>query len=222
MKATLNFDHGHLFLATNEGPWLLDTGAPTSFGAPGAINIGNKSFKFEKSYMGLDSESLSGHLGLNALGILGADILNQFDVVFDIPKNQIEFCDGECDLQGASLVLDEFMSIPIVEVEIDGQLERMFFDTGAQISYWQGDTLEAFPELAVKTDFFPGVGSFEVQTHKVNCRLAGCEYSIQFGSLPGILGMTLMMANVTGILGNEIMQKCKVGYFPLRSRLVLK
>jgi hypothetical protein len=221
MKATLNFEHGHLFLAGDEGSWLLDTGAPNSFGASGSITIGNQYFAFANSYMGLDSKSLSEHLELEALGIIGADILNQFDVVFDIPNSQIEFSSSLLDLQGTCLVLDEFMGIPIIEVEISGQLERMFFDTGAQISYWQSDELGEFPKKEIKNDFFPGVGSFEVQTHLVKCNLSGVENSIKFGSLPGILGMTLMMADVSGIIGNEIMKRRRVGYFPKRSKLVL-
>lgn len=221
MQARLNFELGHLFLSSKEGLWLLDTGAPNSFGDLGSIEICNKGYEFGSSYMGLDSKTLSEHLGCKALGIIGADILNLFDIVFDIPNNLVEFGNGKSDEHGACLALDEFMGIPIIEVEINGQSERMFFDTGAQISYWQSDALGVFPKKEIMNDFFPGVGTFEVQTHKVNCNLAGIENSILFGSLPGILGMTLMMADVTGIIGNEIMQKRRIGYFPKSSKLVL-
>ena len=37
------------------------------------------------------------------------------------------------------------MGIPIVTAQIGGRAYRMFFDTGAQISYLQSDALKTFP-----------------------------------------------------------------------------
>ena len=41
------------------------------------------------------------------------------------------------------------------------------------------------------------------------------------GTLPGLLGMTLMMAGAQGIIGNQILTNRVVGYFPRRRLLVL-
>jgi len=212
---------GHIFLSTREGLWILDTGAPTSFGATESIELSGQLFKLDRSYMGLNSELLSSYIGKETLGIIGADILNQFDVIFDIPNGQVDFVKEEVVCSGATLFIKEFMSIPIIEIKINGQFERMFFDTGAQISYWQSKAIEEFPRLELKNDFFPMIGSFDVQTYRVACSLAGIEYSIQFGSLPGLLDMMLKVGGVTGIIGNEIMGNRKVVYSPRTSKLVL-
>ena len=46
-----------------------------------------------------------------------------------------------------------------------GVERRMFFDTGAQISYLQDDVLDTFPSAGPVTDFYPGVGQFQTETH---------------------------------------------------------
>jgi hypothetical protein len=66
------------------------------------------------------------------------------------------------------------MGIPIVTAQIGGRAHRMFFDTGAQISYLQSDALKTFPA-------------------------AGSE----------------------GIVGNAILEKRTIGYFPRRGVMVL-
>lgn len=70
-------------------------------------------------------------------------------------------------------------------------------------------------------DFFPGVGSFETATHSVPATLAGVPFTLRCGSLPGLLGMTLMMADVEGIIGNKVMRTRKIGFYPRRGLLSL-
>ena len=66
------------------------------------------------------------------------------------------------------------MGIPIVTAEIGGRANRMFFDTGAQISYLQSDALKTLPAAVTE-----------------------------------------------GIVGNAILEKRSVGYFPRRSVMML-
>jgi hypothetical protein len=46
-------------------------------------------------------------------------------------------------------------------------------------------------------------------------------HTLRCGQLPGLLGMSLMMADVQGILGNAILERKTVGYFPRRNMLSL-
>jgi len=43
-------------------------------------------FEISSSYMGLNSEVLTGFIGRDTVGILGIDVLNQFDINFDLKK----------------------------------------------------------------------------------------------------------------------------------------
>ena len=221
MNFPLLFESGHIFLLNGNEAWLLDTGSPVSFGRNNEIAIHGKNFEISSSYMGLNSEVLTGFIGRDTVGILGIDVLNKFDINFDLKKNIVSFFATQNPFNGIALTLDEFMEIPIVEVSIGGITQRMFFDTGAQISYWQDDGLNKYSKDAVLSDFYPGFGHFDVQTHLVDCNLGGFNKLLRIGSLPDILGMTLMMAGVSGILGNEILDARSTVYQPRSKRLVL-
>ena len=113
------------------------------------------------------------------------------------------------------------MGIPIVTAGISGHEFQMFLDTGAQISYLQDEILETFPKSGSLTDFYPGFGTFETETYSAKVTLGNVQFSLRCGTLPQLLGMTLMMGGTQGILGNDIFRDRKIGYFPRRGLLVI-
>lgn len=217
----LTFREGHLFANLNGHDWLLDTGAPSSFGSIPSLAIENRIFRIPESYMGLTGAKLSEFVGKSTVGIIGADVLNEFDILLDVPQGQVSFSVGPIELAGAAIRTDQFMGIPIIEANIGGVCRRMFFDTGAQVSYFQDASLTTFPSAGRITDFYPGFGQFQTETYLVDMVLGGASYAVRCGSLPSILGMTLVMAKVDGIIGNEILREHVVGFFPRRQQLVL-
>ena len=211
---------GHLFVNIDGYEWLLDTGAPTSFGTS-QIAIERQDFSVPTNYMGLKAAQLSKFVNHHTVGIIGADVLNEFDILIDIKNERVSFSTEQIALDGEALKITDFMGIPIIQANISGADRRMFFDTGAQISYSQDESLDTFPSAGVVTDFYPGIGQFQTETYWVNATLGKMQYKLRCGSLPGLLGMTLMMAGTEGIIGNEILQDRVAGYFPRRQELVL-
>jgi len=220
---TLNLiqEHGHLFVALAAQRFLVNTGAPTSFGRVSAVELEGVRFNLSQGYMGLTAAVLSNHVGCETAGILGGDILNEFDLLLDLPQGQVSFSKAPLECAGEALDLEDFMGIPILKAMIAGKSARMFFDTGAQISYYQGESLSSFPAEGAVTDFFPGMGAFSTDTFRVPIQLGSTRHELRCGQLPGLLGMTLMMAGTEGIIGNEVFRDRVVGYFPRRQRLVL-
>ena len=103
-------------------------------------------------------------------------------------------------------------------LELNGKL--WLLDTGAQISYFQDDSLTDFPSAGSVTDFYPGVGQFQTDTHQVAVSLGGVAFTLRCGTLPGSLGEDLMkIAGIDGIVGNQILCNRIVGYFPRRHSL---
>lgn len=217
----LHLRDGHLFLELEGNLWLVDTGSPTSFGAVHELAIAGEHFTVEPDQLGLTPETLSGFTGVPCTGLLGADVLSRFDHVLDTARGVLTIATDELQLAGHELALDEFMGIPIVDARVDGHDHRMFFDTGAQLSYFQDDALTTFPFAGTVEDFYPGAGRFETAAYDVPVSLADVDFTLRCGALPGLLGMTLMMAGTSGIVGNAIVADRKVGYFPRRGRLVL-
>ena len=221
MPLPLHALNGHLFVELDDRTFLVDTGAPSSFGVGDSVTLDSIKFPLPAAQMGLDAETISSLVGQRVSGLLGADIINAFDVLLDVRSGQITFATDPITLAGEAVAMDEFMGIPIVEAEISGVSRRMFFDTGAQLSYLQHDSVTTFPNQGVVADFYPGFGRFETETYAVDLIVGSIPFTLRCGVLPGLLGMTLTMAGTEGIIGNEIVLDRVVGYFPRRQQLVL-
>lgn len=217
----LIFNHGHLFVELEGHLWLFDTGAPTSFGASETLLIADEQFSLSASYFGLTAATLTQYVGVECSGLLGADVLGRFDHILDTKGGRLTVSTDELSHDGQRVHLDQFMGIPIVTAGIGGNDYRMFFDTGAQISYFQEDSLADFPPAGSVTDFYPGVGQFQTDTHEVPVSLGDFSFLLRCGSLPGLLGATLMMADTQGIIGNQVLIDRVTGLFPRRGMLCL-
>ncbi len=217
----LIFDQGHVFVELHGHLWLFDTGSPTSFGASKALLIADEQFSLSASYFGLTATTLTQYVGVECSGLLGADVLGRFDHILDSRGGRLTVSTAELSHDGQHVQLDEFMGIPIVTASVGGSDYRMFFDTGAQISYFQDDSLADFPAAGSVTDFYPGVGQFQTDTHEVPMSLGDISFLLRCGCLPGLLGATLMIADTQGIIGNQVLIDRVVGFFPRRGILCL-
>ncbi len=217
----LIFEGGHPFVALEGGRFLVDTGAPNSFGKVSPVTLEGQDFDLQHNYMGLTAETLSDFVGGETLGILGCDILNQFDILIDAPGSRVSLSFGTLECVGEELALDHFMGIPVLTATIGHEPARMFFDTGAQLSYFQGESLAGFPSEGSVTDFYPGFGRFATDTFRIPFQFGRSIFEVRCGQLPSLLGMTLMLAGVRGIVGNEVIRNRVAGYFPRSRRLVL-
>jgi len=217
----LQLRDGHIFVELGGELWLLDTGAPTSFGTSRSLVIAGEEFSLGMSYLGLTADTLSKFVGVPCVGLLGADVLGRFDHILDTSGAWLTVSTAELPHSGHSVRLDEFMGIPIVTARIGDSDYRLFFDTGAQISYFEDDSLTTFPSAGRATDFYPGAGQFQTDTHEVPVSLGGIVFTLRCGRLPGLLGMTLAMAGTVGIIGNAILDNRRVGYFPRRRVMVI-
>ncbi len=213
---------GHLFVELEGKPWLLDTGSPVSFGEGDRVVLAGREFPLEEEgFLGLTVSSLAEFTGVACAGLLGGDVLGEFDHLVDVPGGRHVVSAEELDAPGTDLPLDEMMGVPIVPVTVAGRECGAFFDTGAQLSYWQGDGLESFPAQGSVEDFYPGVGRFTTETYRVEFRLGGLPFSLRCGRLPGLLGATLLVAGVEAIVGNEVLRDRPVAWFPRRGILRL-
>lgn len=217
----LIFNHGHLFVKPAGHLWLFDTGAPTSFGAAERLLIADEQFSLSSSYFGLTASTLSQYVGVECSGLLGADVLGRFVHILDSTNGKLTVSTDELSHDGQRIHLDEFMGIPIVTASVGGSDCRIFFDTGAQISYFQEASLADFPPAGSVIDFYPGVGQFQTDTHEVPISLGDTSFPLRCGCLPGLLGATLMMADTQGIIGNQVLIDRVVGFFPRRGILCL-
>ena len=217
----LVFRNNHLFVQINGALWVYDTGADRSFGIRPVSLIG-QSQEISADYAGFTAADISRFLGETVAGIIGADLINPFDHIIDLRTNTLTVSDDQLTCDGHVQKLDFFMGVPMLEAQIGGDRCKLFFDTGAQISYYQDSVPPSAVQAGTLHDFFPSAGEFSSETYRFPIALSGFRPVVRFGKLPGLMGMSLGMAGVSGILGNELMRNRVTGYFPRRKQLILQ
>ena len=217
----LVFRNNHLYVQINGALWVYDTGADRSFGIRPVSLVGTPQ-DFPDDYAGFNAGDISRFLGENVAGIIGADLINPFDHIIDLRTNTLTVSDEQLTCDGHAQNLDFFMGVPILEAQIGEARCKLFFDTGAQISYYQGNVPPNAEPAGPLVDFFLTVGEFTTDTYHFPVALNGFRPVIRFGKLPGLMGLSLGMAGVSGILGNELMRNRVTGYFPRRQQLILQ
>ena len=218
----LVFRNNHLYVEIEGALWVFDTGADSTFGDR-AISLLGQAEEIPTRYAGqFSAADISGFLMESVAGIIGADMINQYDHIIDLQSNQLTVSDGDLTSAGFLQPLEFFMGVPMLKVIIGGATHNLFFDTGAQISYFQGEAPADAIDAGVIEDFFPMVGAFTTQTKFIGTGANGLSNQLRFGKLPGMMGMALSMADVSGILGNEVIRNRVTGYFPRRNQLILQ
>ena len=173
------------------------------------------------SYMGLDQGELSRLTGIPVAGLLGTDVLNRFDLVFNVSAGHVHVSEDESDLDGDCISMLDVMGVPVITVNTNLDSHAVFLDTGAPVSYLQGAGDAGHPAMSPIHDFLPGFGEFDSPTWNIPFRVGTTEMTLRTGQLPGLLSMTLRVAGVAGIVGSELCLTRRVGYFPRRRQLVL-
>ncbi len=214
---------GHLILLDGESRSLIDTGAPESAATNGEICIGGTGYPVGSSYLNVTPELLGECIGTEIDALIGVDILNQYDVRIDSRSSTIKVCDGELPLEGQPLEHGQFMGIPILDVGVasGGAPVRVFFDTGARLSYLEPSLARQFPAAAREQDFYPGLGRFTTQTHQATLTIGTERVSLVAGILPTELTPLLEKASTSGILGTAILETHGVCYAPRRGSMSL-
>jgi hypothetical protein len=213
---------GHIIIREGAVAYLIDTGAPLSVGKSRVLAFAGEEFEVQNNYMGVTPQELSRHIGANIDALFGADILNNFNLLIDPRSSEILLLEGEITSSGIELEVDYFMGIPIIQAEVNGRAIRMFFDTGAKLSYLDPEITKNCPTLGTAHDFYPGVGLFETQIFLVPIRLGIAEIDLTVGVLPDLLHLTLMLADTSGILGTAILSDFAVELNPQQRKLVLE
>ncbi len=229
MEMRLSFKKGNLYAEDNGNTFLIASGSPKSFGRLKNIEIEGKSFPILNSFMGLDSEKLSEVYRLKIDAVIGLNILNEFDVIFDLknPENgKIEFSKEIFETEGIKIPITVERGVfPALEVSVSGESFKMFFDTAAAISYLEGVDLKEMGGEKEKdyTDYYHGIGTFTTETYRLKVNFGKLEKSLRFGRLPKTLGEHLkFVLKKDGIIGNEFFLGSEVLYSSERKFLIYK
>ena len=216
------FLDGHIIVEINHFDYIVDTGSPVSFGRGGSIFINGQSFLLNHSAMNLTPDSISKLSGLRIDGVIGMDILSKFDIQFSL--DEILFSNTvihHSDLAIVLPVIDTAMIVPIISLTIAGEYRRLFFDTGAKLSYLSNDLLSGVP-MGQRQDFHPSIGRYTTNVYMIDVGIQRNVESLTFGSLPSSLTILLEMGQAAGVVGTELLNKYTITLSNSTQTLVLE
>ncbi len=196
--------HGHIIVNVEGRPCLLDSGAPFSVGYE-PLRIGGQVFPVEGNYMGVTASYLSEHIGVPVEGMIGADVLREINVSIYAAERMVQF--NHLPPAGEIVLPVQLCGeLPVINVRVNGRVRRMYFDTGAPISYLLPDALSGAEPEGRHEDFYPLLGSFLTPIYTLLVELGGHRRRFRFGHVPEELRPMLRAGEVQGMIGTELLR----------------
>lgn len=220
----LQFRSGLMFLE-HDGLWLVDTGSPVSFGPRDSVELAGVRFELARSLMGFSVEKISALVGFEIAGLLGTDVINRLDWLFDLPSGLVTVSTEPLQLEGPSIEIRDLMGVPVIPVEVGGRPLQAIFDTGAELSYLPRECFDGLSPHGRFRDLNPVLGSFEVDVYCLDARIGGIPFTLRSAPTPenlGLLQMAFRMAGAQGLLGIDIFRIRPVLYLPRRNLLQIE
>ena len=212
MKKTFtinNFDK-HLIIEDNGKTYLIDTGSPFSVHDGDSLEFCGQQFLGHLAPC--SPENISSLLGMHIDALVGYNVLKYFAILFDYGQSEITFSDEELSLPEAiSVPIDTSSGVPKVKMNLLGNEDDFFLDTGAKISYVASKTTEGLTPDETDTDFYLGYGDFETPIFDLETTIACKPFSVRYGNLPFLLERTLIgLCNTKGVIGYDFFNSFKV------------
>lgn len=213
---------GYIIVTSDDGKvCLVDTGSPVSVGSSVHVLLAGARHALTPSLRGRAAHELPGPIGVRIDVLVGADILNRYDISIDPERRVLEFSDEEDDVEGEAVPVELLSGVPVLEANVGGRRIKVFFDTGAPVSYAREEILQAFPRVGTADDHYITCGAFQAALHRVPVTLGSRTFTLDIGVLPPALQETLLAVGVEGILGTALLRYFMVAYMPRRRRLIL-
>ena len=205
---------GHLYIDNPSGKILIDTGSPISGCVTGKIAFGGDNhdvptdlaplIKLEELFRELQED--------NVIGLIGTDILNHYDRLFDIPGEKLT-TNTHLTPMGEILPSTSVSGTPSIPLLVNGHETRALFDTGAPVAYFGPQLIER-PDHFLKNqqDFFPALGEMgrvNTPVYHATLTLGGIHRDLACGAFTNSL--TSLGTMGMGIVGSSLMTDLKVG-----------
>ncbi|HVE42055.1 MAG TPA: VWA domain-containing protein [Planctomycetota bacterium] len=182
--------------------FLVDTGCPTSIGDRSPLVLGSRSFDVK-------SGSIS-ELRPQATGILGADILNQYEVVLDIRTRALVLAESPIPISGKVIPADFKSGLPILSAQAGGTTLGVLLRTGSRISFLKAGLADGGKIVGREKGVIPGFGDYDTELREVELLLGGIPYRLVMGTLPPALEDRLSSIGAAGILGADVFASRKL------------
>jgi hypothetical protein len=210
----------HMFIDTPEGRWLVDTGAPTTFGKGGTITWRGTRRAIGDRFGPVDIGQIQVHIEMPIEGLVGADLLSEEDSCWDGPAGEFRIGPAEIPASADCVPFESLLGTPVVSAQIGGRTARCIFDTGAQFGFLlDRDLAEGAPSDGTIDDFSPIIGAIRSDAWRVGVALGSVRFEERCGLLTGMGASALAMFGVDAIIGCSWLPNRTVWYRPHAGQL---
>ena len=209
----------HIIIDYNNKKYLIDTGSQISISNNENIEIFDNSYNSLKNFFGKDLDYFSRQVDLNLDGIIGGNILTDYQFQIDLLNKQfsaIDALDNNFNLDKyGHLNLDFVENIPVVEIYINKKLKRVYLDTGAKWSYVKRNLVENAQEVEQIDDFHPVIGNFSSKLYYITVNFdtvlgqvnTNKNVQLKAGILPEKLTIFYETGKTFAIIGTDIFHR---------------
>lgn len=220
IRLPLIVHEGHLVVEVEGRRALIDTGCPETLGRGVPLSIGGRSFELHESFHGITVESISEPVGCPFEIVIGMDVLSSYDVTFSFKRAEVVLW-TVYEPEGDVVRLGSFFGAPTIPIEVNSEMHKVIFDTGAPVSYLSERFIREFELIENRTDFFPLWGTFETAVRRVPVTIGSTERMLPVGGMNGVLSEMLEPSGMPGILGTEIFKLADVTLSMARNAITL-
>ena len=206
---TISFAQGHPIITIDDKIYVVDTGSPASFSYTGTIPLLGREYTVPYGEYILDD--LNRVLGPRIDGLIGGEVLKRLGAVeLDYSHNTITFHDMLPEVSGAAEIdVRVFLNYLVFNMKIEGQMRRLFLDTGAPIPYLCDNILPKRDPDGYVEDVTPS-GRFDSPFYVMESELAGKRFDTLYAKLPAAHQVMARIMNCQGVIGKDIFLLGKV------------
>ena len=209
----------HLFVELPEGPFLIDTGSPMSFGTVGRITLAGETYTLHQragaAGMSFSMSDISKLVTGPCIGLIGMDVLGKHSIRYSYRAGNLHVGESADFERGTVVASGNLMGVPMVGIHSRGANVRALFDTGAQYGYvLKRSLLDGLTSTGYISDYNPMLGDISGDSYSLpyqlideNGEIIGPLMHETVGFLDaGMLGGLLGMLGAEAIIGWHLLE----------------
>lgn len=202
---------GHLIMKCCGKDVLLDTGSPWTLGSGETLEFMGKTVYCEKGGQMYNIDSVRQLLGRDIDVLMGMNVLDGMCMLVDLTADEVTFSDEPLTLENAvTIFLERPNNFVTIRAEVSGMPVNLVVDTGAQLSYLNGQYIAGLDPIGTHKDFHPLMGHYEVPIYGMPVNIAGRDLDVVWGeATPGVSAL-ISPIGADGVLGYDLFKQGKV------------
>lgn len=183
--------------------YLLDTGTPFTVGSQPLV-IDGELIEVRREVLGITSDKMSEFVGCRLDGILGANLTDRFVVRID-PVAESLVLDQYLDTASIEIEVINLGGLPSVRQTVAGRQIRAFLFLGSHLSWVSADTVADREPVAYDREYFSFTGEIHTPVYHLPVLIGRQRHDMRFGVMPPEIQAMVDMANVSALIGSELL-----------------